>query len=43
MKELTGELLNYAGRHKVMIRLDHLDKALLITLSPHLLKPIMIN
>jgi len=38
MKNLTGELLNYAGKHKVMIRLDHLDKALLLTISPHLLE-----
>jgi transcription antitermination factor NusG len=38
MKELTGELLNYAGKHRVMIRLDHLDKALLLTISPHLLE-----
>jgi transcriptional antiterminator RfaH len=43
MKELTGELLNYAGKHKVMIRLDHLDKALLLTISPHFLEPIVIN
>jgi transcriptional antiterminator RfaH len=43
MKELTGELLNYAGKHKVMIRLDHLDKVLLLTISPHFLEPIVIN
>jgi len=40
MKELTGELLNYAGKHKVMIRIDHLDKALLLTISPHLLEKV---
>jgi transcription antitermination factor NusG len=40
MKELTGELLNYAGKHKVMIRLDHLDKALLLTISPHFLEKV---
>ena len=43
MKELTGELLSYAGKHKVMIRLDHLDKALLLTISPHLLERLVIN
>ena len=40
MKGLTGELLNHAGKHKVMIRLDHLDKALLLTISPHLLEEV---
>jgi transcriptional antiterminator RfaH len=40
MKELTGELLSYAGKHKVMIRLDHLDKALLLTISPHLVEKV---
>ena len=43
MKELTGELLDYAGKYKVMIRLDHLDKVLLLTISPHFLEPIVIN
>ena len=43
LKELTGELLNYAGKHKVMVRLDNLDKALLLTISPHLLEPVVIN
>jgi transcription antitermination factor NusG len=38
LKELTGELLNFAGKHRVMIRLDNLDKALLLTISPHLLE-----
>jgi transcription antitermination factor NusG len=38
LKELTGELLNYAGKHKVMIRLEQMDKALLLTISPHLLE-----
>ena len=38
MKELTGELLNYAGKHKMMIRLDHLNKALLLTISPNLVE-----
>jgi transcriptional antiterminator RfaH len=38
MKGLTGELLNYAGKHKVMIRLDPVEKALLLTISPGLLE-----
>ncbi len=38
LKELTGELLNYAGKHKVMVRLDHIDKMLLLTISPSLLE-----
>jgi transcriptional antiterminator RfaH len=40
MKELTGELLYHAGKHKVMIRLDHMEKALLLTLSPHLIEKV---
>jgi transcription antitermination factor NusG len=40
LKELTGELLKHAGKHKVMIRLDHLDKALMLTISPHLLEKV---
>jgi transcription antitermination factor NusG len=39
-KELTGELLNYAGKHKVMIRLEQLDKAVLLTISPKLLEEV---
>jgi transcriptional antiterminator RfaH len=38
LKELTGELLSYAGKHRVMVRVDHIDKALLLTISPHLLE-----
>jgi transcription antitermination factor NusG len=40
LKELTGELLNYAGKHRVVIRLEHLEKALLLTISPQLLKAV---
>ena len=43
LKELTGELISYAGKHKVMVRLDNLDKALLLTISPYLLEPVVIN
>jgi transcriptional antiterminator RfaH len=40
MKGLTGELLNHAGKHKVLIRLDHLEKALLLSISPQLLEEV---
>ena len=43
LRGLTGELVNYAGKRKVMLRIEHIDKALLLTISPHLLEPIMIN
>jgi transcriptional antiterminator RfaH len=43
MKDLTGELMFHAGKHKVMIRVDHIGKALLLTISPHLLEPITVN
>ena len=43
LKQLTGELISYAGKHKVMVRIDHLEKALLLTISPHLLEPVVIN
>jgi transcription antitermination factor NusG len=38
LKELTGELVNYAGKHKVVIRIDHVEKAILLTISPALLE-----
>ena len=40
LKNLTGELLNYAGKHKVIVRIDHLDKVLMLTISPQLLENI---
>ena len=40
LRELTGELLNYAGKHKVIIRIDHIEKALLLSISPHLLEEV---
>jgi transcription antitermination factor NusG len=43
LRELTGELVNFAGNHRVIVRIDHIDKALLLTISPHLLEPIVIN
>ena len=40
LKGLTGELLNHAGKNKVLICLDQLDKALLLTISPNLLQEV---
>jgi len=40
---LTGELISTAGKHKVLIRIDHLDKVLLVTVSPNNLEPLVIN
>ena len=38
LKELRGELLNYAGKRRVVVRIDHLETALLLTVSPALLE-----
>ena len=38
MKDLTGELVYHSGKHKVVIRLDNLNKALLLTISSHLVE-----
>jgi transcriptional antiterminator RfaH len=40
---LTGELVSFAGKHKVLIRIDHLDKVLLVTVSPNNLEPFVTN
>jgi transcriptional antiterminator RfaH len=40
LKDLTGELLNYAGKHKVVVRIDHLDKVLMLTISPQFLETV---
>ena len=40
LKGLSGELLTYAGKHKVIVRIDHLDKVLMITISPQLLETV---
>ena len=40
LKGLSGELLNYAGKHKVVVRIDHLDKVLMLTISPQLLETV---
>ena len=39
LKGYTGELINYAGKHKVVLRIDHLEKVFLLTISQHLLEP----
>jgi transcriptional antiterminator RfaH len=38
LKGLSGELINYAGKHKVIVRIDHLKKILMLTISPHYLE-----
>jgi transcription antitermination factor NusG len=40
MKELRGELLSYAGKHRVVVRLEHLEKALLLSINPGLLEKV---
>lgn len=40
LKGLTGELQNHAGKNKVVIRLDHIEKAILLTISPNLLETV---
>jgi transcriptional antiterminator RfaH len=37
---LTGELISTSGKHKVLIRIDHLDKVLLVSVSPYTLEPL---
>lgn len=40
LKGLCGELISYAGKHKVIVRIDHLNKVLMLTISPQFLKVI---
>jgi len=40
LKGLTGELVNYAGKHRVVIRLDQVERALLLTIRPGLLEKV---
>ena len=42
LKNFTGELINYAGKRKVVLRIDHLDQVFLFTISPHLLEPVIL-
>jgi transcription antitermination factor NusG len=43
LKGFTGELVNFAGKHKVVLRIDHLDKVFLLTISHHLLVPLSLT
>lgn len=36
---ITGELVSVSGRHKVMIKIDHLEQVLTISISPLLVEP----
>jgi len=40
---ITGELIRHAGRNKVIIRIDHLDTTLSLTISPLLLEKVKLN
>jgi len=42
LKGFTGELVNFAGKHKVVLRVDHLDKIFLLTISQSLLEPVVL-
>jgi len=43
MTGLIGELLHTAGKHNVVVRLDHIDHALLLTISSALLEKVSDN
>jgi transcriptional antiterminator RfaH len=34
MKDLTGELISYAGKNRVLIRLEQINKSILLTIAP---------
>ncbi|MEI6889980.1 MAG: UpxY family transcription antiterminator [Bacteroidota bacterium] len=36
---VVGELVSIAGKHRVLIKIDHLDQALTISISPLLIEP----
>ena len=36
---VTGELIEIAGRHRVLIKIDHLDQGLTVSISPLLIEP----
>jgi transcription antitermination factor NusG len=40
LKGLTGELIHLAGKNKVVIRIDAIDKALMLTISANLLEKV---
>jgi hypothetical protein len=35
---LSGEMIRPSGKHNVLIRIYHLEQALTLTISPHLLE-----
>jgi transcription antitermination factor NusG len=37
LKGLTGELVQYAGKNRVVVRLDQIDKAIMLTIATQLL------
>jgi transcription antitermination factor NusG len=43
LKGLTGELIHLAGKKKVVIRIDEIEKTLLVTISPKLLEIVRSN
>ena len=40
LKGREAELVQMAGKHKIVIRIDHIDKSLLVAISPQMVKPI---
>ena len=40
---LTGELVSTSGKKRVMIRIDHLDSVILVTVSPNILEPVRLT
>jgi transcriptional antiterminator RfaH len=37
---LTGEMIRTSGKHNVIVRIDHLEQVLTLTISPHLLEEV---
>ena len=37
---LTGELIRSSGKNNVVVRIDHLDQAVTLTISPHFLEAV---
>lgn len=40
LEGLVGELVDFAGKKKVLVRIDHLEQVLTISISPLLLDPV---
>ena len=40
---LIGEMIHSKGKHNVIVRIDHLDHAISITISPALLEPVVLK